>query len=55
MYVVCSACECRHDVDEVEFVNIEEDFCGRDLMTFVCPETEEEAKSLVYNGSARLY
>ena len=55
MYVECSACDCRHVVGEVKFVNIEEDFFGRDLMTFICPETNEEAKSLVYNGSARLY
>jgi len=30
------------DEDTVEFVNIEEDMQGRDLLTFVCPECGKE-------------
>lgn len=31
----------------IEFLNIEEDFYGRDVVTFVCPECGLEHKSLV--------
>lgn len=50
MFVLCDKCGGMHYPDNVEFVNIEEDFQGRDLMTFVCPETQETTKSLVYRG-----
>jgi len=33
--------------DSVEFVNIEEDIYGRDVMTFVCPSCQNQVKSLV--------
>jgi len=33
------------DEDTVEFVNIEEDFQGRDLLTFVCPVCGKEHKA----------
>jgi len=45
--VLCSACSDRHLTFEVEFVDIEEDIQGRDVMHFVCPITHESAKSLV--------
>jgi hypothetical protein len=48
MFVICSECDEQHSPDDVEFVNIEEDFQGRDVITFVCPETGNEAKSNVY-------
>jgi len=35
-------------VDNVKFLNIEEDFQGRDLMTFKCPMCNETHKSLVF-------
>jgi len=47
-YVRCAECQDRHYVDEVEFLNVEEDYMGRDIMHFVCPKTLNESKSLVY-------
>ena len=40
-YVYCKVCQCRHEVNEVEFVNIEEDIQGQDVMTFLCHSTED--------------
>jgi hypothetical protein len=37
-------------VDDVEFLDIEEDFQGRDLMTFHCPRCDREHQSLVRSG-----
>jgi len=38
---------CKHDFDEedVEFVNVEEDFFGADILTFVCPECGQTTTS----------
>jgi len=47
-YVRCAECQEQHYVDEVEFLNVEEDIIGRDIMYFVCPETSMYSKSLVY-------
>ena len=47
MFVNCSECGERHEPDEVEFVNIEEDIQGWDLLTFVCPVTLKETKAYV--------
>ena len=47
-YVRCAECQNQHLVDEVEFLDVEEDYIGRDIMHFVCPETLIESKSLVY-------
>ena len=49
-YVRCPNCLQEHFTDEVEFLDIEEDMIGRDVMTFVCPETFLDAKSVVYRG-----
>ena len=49
-YVRCPCCNEKHEVNSVEFLNIEEDITGRDVMTFVCPETLDDAKSLVFRG-----
>lgn len=46
--VICSECSEEHSVSEVEFINVEEDLQGRDCLTFVCPVTKTEVKSLVY-------
>lgn len=37
------------DVEDVKFLNIEEDVQGRDVMTFECPICGESHKSLVFN------
>lgn len=47
MQVHCLECGEDHNPEDVEFVNIEEDINGRDLLTFVCPVTEKETKALV--------
>ena len=47
-YVHCAECQNKHWVNDVEFLNVEEDYMGRDIMHFVCPETEGETSSLVY-------
>lgn len=47
MHVRCSECGECHEPDEVEFVNIEEDIQGRDLLTFICPVTNKETKGYV--------
>jgi hypothetical protein len=49
-YVNCLKCGEHHSTKEVEFLNIEEDIQGRDLMTFMCPVVEEETKSLVFGS-----
>lgn len=36
------------DVEDVKFLNIEEDVQGRDVMTFECPKCGESHKSLVF-------
>jgi endogenous inhibitor of DNA gyrase (YacG/DUF329 family) len=43
--VTCTVCKKTHDEANVEFVNIEEDFEGRDVLTFVCPGCGETVKS----------
>ena len=47
-FVRCPLCGEEHLTDEVEFLNIEEDFEGRDVMTYTCPVVGEPAKSLVW-------
>lgn len=47
-FVICSECSEEHSTTEVEFLNVEEDIQGRDIMYFQCPTTETETKSPVY-------
>jgi hypothetical protein len=47
-YVICSECHEQHCTDEVEFLDVEEDNVGRDVMYYVCPEKMKETQSLVY-------
>jgi hypothetical protein len=46
--VICRECSEEHITNEIEFLNIEEDIQGRDIMHFLCPITKTETKSLVY-------
>jgi len=46
--VICTECSENHLTTEVEFLNIEEDMQGRDVMHFTCPITHQPTKSLVY-------
>ena len=48
VYVRCRECGEQHDSTEVEFLNIEEDIEGRDVITFTCPITQKPTCSLVY-------
>lgn len=47
MQVQCPECKEPHNPKDVEFVNIEEDVQGRDLLTYICPITGKETKALV--------
>jgi hypothetical protein len=47
MRVFCSPCSEYHKVKDVKFLNIEEDYAGRDLMTYECPVTNTEQKAYV--------
>ena len=53
MYVRCTECGDCHVAGEVTVENVEEDFLGRDVVTFQCPVTNHLARSLVYNGFPR--
>jgi len=44
--VRCPNCRKDHDERKVEFLNIEEDIQGRDVLMFVCPACGSEVKSL---------
>jgi len=46
--VICTECGQNHFTTEVEFLNIEEDMQGRDVMHYTCPITKQPTKSLVY-------
>ena len=46
--VICRECSEEHLTADVEFLNIEEDIQGRDIMHFICPLTNTETKSMVY-------
>ena len=46
-YVKCLDCKGEFESDKVEFINIEEDFHGRDCLTFVCPKCKNNKSSLV--------
>ena len=52
MFVRCPACGEDHMANAVEFLNIEEDFMGRDLLYYVCPITGAPTKSNVYRGAS---
>lgn len=50
MIVHCPACGDKHETTEVEFLDIQEDLFGRDLMTFTCPVKKTRAEGLVMRG-----
>ena len=43
--VHCSKCNAWIEEESVEFVNIEEDFQGKDMLTFICPKCKTTQKS----------
>lgn len=50
-FVNCPECKERHPTNQVQFLNIEEDIHGRDLMTYPCPRTKNVTKALVFQMS----
>jgi hypothetical protein len=44
--VVCSVCKGWFNEEDVEFIQIEENMQGQDLLTFMCPVCNKPAKSL---------
>ena len=51
--VACPTCQVEYKSNKVEFLNIEEDMQGRDLMTFRCPQCKEAVKSFIRIGYVR--
>jgi len=45
IFVRCSTCKEDFDEQKVEFLNIEEDIQGRDIMTFKCPKCQTKQRS----------
>jgi len=43
--VLCSECRERFSEQDVALTNIEEDICGYDVVTFVCPKCNKSVKS----------
>lgn len=51
MFVKCNSCgNCHTNDSNLKTLNIEEDIQGRDLLTFVCPDTSETTKAYVMIG-----
>lgn len=48
-FVLCKSCGEQHNTSDVEFLDIEEDIQGHDVMTFRCPTTEQVVKGLVFS------
>ena len=46
--VFCSECCEEHSTKDVEFLNIEEDIQGRDIMHYICPVTHTPTKAPVF-------
>lgn len=44
--VKCKECDEWKDEDKTEFVDIEEDLQGRDILTFICPDCKTKQRSL---------
>ncbi len=45
--VQCKECGEQHYVEDVKFLNIEEDIHGYDVLTFECPATGNETTAYV--------
>ena len=46
--VHCTCCGDDHLVKDVEFMNVEEDLYGRDVLEFRCPDLGTSTKALVH-------
>tara|TARA_R100000656_G_C3939043_1_gene126346 strand:- start:537 stop:713 length:177 start_codon:yes stop_codon:yes gene_type:complete len=45
--VYCKKCKGFHPMNDIEVLDIEEDYCGRDKVTFNCPEDKNKYSGLV--------
>lgn len=43
----CSTCKESKDEEKTEFIDIEENIYGEDVLTFICPDCKKEQKSTV--------
>ncbi len=51
-HVQCPTCG-THETSHVDFVNVEEDIQGRDIMTYRCPVSNEIHSSVVVQAGWR--
>lgn len=49
--VNCTECGGMHRTHDVEFLNIEEDWKGRDVFHYVCPATQVPSQAHVYTSA----
>lgn len=49
IYVNCKNCGRISQDKDTEFVDIEEDFQGRDILTFICKKCGKQQKSLRFS------
>lgn len=47
MLVICPECQQEHKQGQVETLNVEEDYQGRDLLTYRCPITKRTTKAVI--------
>lgn len=48
-FVKCPLCGEEHNTHDVEFLDIEENFFGEDLLYYTCPEVNKIASARVYS------
>jgi len=47
-YVNCKSCQDQHWTDDIHILDVEEDDFGRDVVEFICPETNCDSMAWVY-------
>jgi len=47
-HVTCPKCKEESPVESVEYLDIEENMQGKDVLTFVCPHCNEQVKALIW-------
>ena len=45
--VICPECRQEHKQGQIKTLNIEEDYQGRDTLTYICPVTKQTTKATV--------
>lgn len=49
-FVRCTKCGHYHYTEDLRIENVEEDEIGRDVVTYICPDTLQIGSSLVWRG-----